>query len=171
MALHSTPGNMMFSHLPYAVVYLDDILVFSKSQTEHQGHLRTVLSILKENHCHAKLSKCRFYQSSKKFLGFVVDKDGIRMDPDKVSAVVKWPLPTSTSELSSFLGLSNHYKRFLHDYSRKIAAFLDPVFNSGVYPQATPCVTDTLWLCNGRGIFDSFSFNLKVSVTRGVACG
>ena len=125
--------NMMFSHLPYAVVYLDDILVFSKSQTEHQGHLRTVLSILKENHFYAKLSKCSFYQTSTKFLGFVVDKDGIRMDPDKVSAVVNWPLPTSASELSSFLGLSNHYKRFLHDYSRKIAALSELTHNNRPY--------------------------------------
>ena len=117
--------NSMFGHLPFAAVYLDDILVFSKTQEEHESHLRQVLSVLKENSFYAKLSKCSFYQTSTKFLGFVIDKDGIRMDPDKVSAVLNWSLPTSKTEVRSFLGLCNHYKRFIRDYSTKVAPLGD----------------------------------------------
>ena len=114
--------NQMLGHLPSAVVYLDDILVFSRNKAEHQVHLRTVLSILKENQFYAKLSKCSFFQTSTKFLGYVVDQEGIKMDPDKVSAVLSWPLPKNASELRSFLGLCNHYKRFIGSYSTRIAA-------------------------------------------------
>lgn len=113
--------NKMLGHLPFAVVYLDDILVFSKSREEHISHLRIVLGILREHDFYAKLSKCSFFQDSTKFLGYVVDRDGISMDPDKVSAVREWPQPTSVSELRSFLGLCNHYKRFIEGYSIKIA--------------------------------------------------
>jgi hypothetical protein len=114
--------NQMFAHLPYVVVYLDDILVFSKNQKEHCQHLRKVLSTLKEHQFYAKLSKCSFFQAQTKFLGFLVDKEGVKMDPDKVSAVVEWPIPKDVAELRSFLGLTNHYKRFLLNYSTKVAA-------------------------------------------------
>ena len=114
--------NQMFAHLPYVLVYLDDILVFSKDTEEHCDHLRIVLSTLKENQFYAKLSKCSFFQAQTKFLGFMVDKEGVKMDPEKVSAVRDWPIPKDAAELRSFLGLTNHYKRFILDYSTKIAA-------------------------------------------------
>jgi hypothetical protein len=114
--------NKMLAHLPYVVVYLDDILVFSKTEADHHQHLRTVLSILKENRFYAKLSKCSFFQTETKFLGYMVDHEGIKMDPEKISDVTGWPLPKNVAELRSFLGLTNHYKRFLHNYSTKVAA-------------------------------------------------
>jgi hypothetical protein len=114
--------NQMLAHLPYVVVYLDDILVFSTTEAEHCQHLRTVLSTLKEHHFYAKLSKCSFFQAQTKFLGFLVDKEGIKMDPDKVSAVLDWPLPKDVAEPRSFFGLANHYKWFLLNYSTEIAA-------------------------------------------------
>jgi hypothetical protein len=114
--------NKMLTHLPYVVVYLDDILVFSKTEAEHCLHLRAVLSALKESHFYAKLSKCSFFQTQTKFLGFMVDNEGVKMDPDKVSAVLDWPLPKDSAELRSFLGLTNHYKRFIMNYSTKMAA-------------------------------------------------
>ena len=117
--------NNMLGHLPFAAVYLDDILIFSRSEEEHIAHIRAVLSILKENTFYAKLSKCSFFQTSTKFLGFVVTKEGIRMDPDKVSAVLSWPLTKSKTEVRSFLGLGNHYKRFIKDYSTRVAPLSD----------------------------------------------
>ena len=113
--------NKLFAHLPFVVVYLDDILVFSRNEEEHAAHLRIMLSILREGKFYAKLSKCSFFQASTRFLGYVVDQEGIQMDPDKVSAIRDWPLPTNVSELRSFLGLCNHYKRFIEGYSIKIA--------------------------------------------------
>jgi hypothetical protein len=113
--------NKMLAHLPCVAVYMDDILVFSKTEKEHHQHLRTVLSILKENHFYAKLSKCSFFQKETKFLGYMVDRDGIKMDPDKVSSILNWPVPKNIAEMRSFLGLANHYKRFIQDYSTKVA--------------------------------------------------
>jgi hypothetical protein len=112
----------VLAHLPYVVVYLDDILIFSKSDAEHQQHLREVLQTFHENRFYCKMSKCSFFQSQTKFLGFVVDGQGIKMDPTKVSAILEWPVPQNASELRSFLGLANHYKRFMEGYSTKVAA-------------------------------------------------
>lgn len=140
--------NQMLGHLPFAVVYLDDILVFSRNKAEHQVHLRTVLSILKENQFYAKLSKCSFFQTSTKFLGYVVDQEGIKMDPDKVSAVLSWPLPKNASELRSFLGLCNHYKRFIGGYSTRIAALSELTKSSCAFDlqENSPALQAFKWL-------------------------
>lgn len=140
--------NLMLGHLPFAVVYLDDILIFSQSRAEHQTHLRTVLSLLKENQFYAKLSKCSFYQTSTKFLGYVVDQEGIKMDPDKVTAVLNWPLPKNASELRSFLGLCNHYKRFIGGYSTKIAALSELTQANCQFnlPENSPALQAFEWL-------------------------
>ena len=120
--------NKMFGHLPFVVIHLDDILIFSKLEEEH---LRSILSILRGNKFYAKLSKCSFFQDSIKFIGYIVDCDGISMDPDKVAAVRDWPQPTTVSKLRSFLGLRNHYKRFIEGYSIKIAP-LNELTNASV---------------------------------------
>jgi hypothetical protein len=119
--------NKMLAHLPFVAVYMDDILLFSKTEEEHHQHLQTVLSILKENQFYAKLSKCSFFKGETKFLGYLVDGEGIKMDPDKVSAILAWPEPKNIAELRSFLGLSNHYKRFKQIYSTKVAALTELV--------------------------------------------
>lgn len=113
--------NTMLGHLPFCVIYLHDILVFSKTDKEHQEHLSQVFDILRENQFYAKMSKCTFVGSTTKFLGFVVNSEGISMDPYKVAAIRNRPLPRSVSELRSFLGLLNHYKRFIEGYSIKVA--------------------------------------------------
>ena len=96
---------------------MDDILVFSSSKEEHQGHLRKVLELLKEHKLYAKLSKCSFFDEEAKFLGHTVSKGGIHTDPDKISTIVNWPAPTNVTEMKQFLGLGNHLKRFIKDYS------------------------------------------------------
>ena len=140
--------NQMLGHLPFAVVYLGDILVFSRNKAEHQVHLRTVLSILKENQFYAKLSKCSFFQTGTKFLGYVVDQEGIKMDPDKVSAVLSWPLPKNASELRSFLGLCNHYKRFIGGYPTRVAALSELTENSRAFDlqENSPALQAFEWL-------------------------
>ena len=82
----------------FVIVFIDDILVYSKTEEEHADHLRTVLQILRDRKLYAKLSKCEFWKSEVKFLGHVVSKQGIAVDPAKVEAVMNWERPTSVTE-------------------------------------------------------------------------
>ncbi|XP_070030091.1 uncharacterized protein [Nicotiana sylvestris] len=107
----------------FVIVFIDDILIYSRSQREHENHLRTVLQTLREHRLYAKFSKCEFWLDSVAFLGNVVSKDGIMVDPKKTEAIQKWPRPTSPTEIHSFLGLAGYYRRFVQDFSR-IAALL-----------------------------------------------
>ncbi|XP_052113917.1 uncharacterized protein LOC110278045 [Arachis duranensis] len=102
----------------FVIVFIDDILVYSKSATEHEYHLRIVLQTLKDHKLYAKFSKCEFWLDQVTFLGHVVSKDGIMVDPKKVEAVQKWPRPTTVTEIRSFLGLAGYYRRFIKDFSR-----------------------------------------------------
>ena len=102
----------------FVIVFIDDILVYSKSREEHEQHLRLVLQTMREKQLYAKFSKCEFWLSSVTFLGHVVSKDGIQVDPSKVETVQKWPRPTSVTEVRSFLGLAGYYRRFVKDFSR-----------------------------------------------------
>ncbi|XP_072064483.1 uncharacterized protein [Arachis hypogaea] len=102
----------------FVIVFIDDILVYSKSEEEHADHLRTVLQILRDRKLYAKLSKCEFWKSEVKFLGHVVSKQGIAVDPAKVEAVMNWERPTSVTEIRSFLGLAGYYRRFIKGFSQ-----------------------------------------------------
>ncbi|GJZ60963.1 putative reverse transcriptase domain-containing protein [Tanacetum coccineum] len=102
----------------FVIVFIDDILVFSKSKEEHEEHLRTVLQILRQEKLYAKFSKCEFWLSKVAFLGHIVSAEGITMDPAKVEAITKWPRPTSVTEVRSFLGLAGYYRRFVEGFSR-----------------------------------------------------
>jgi hypothetical protein len=100
------------------VVFLDDILVYSKTPEEHAKHLRQVLELLRQHHLYAKASKCEFGADHVEFLGHIVGSDGIRTVPDKVEAVKSWPLPKTVSDVRSFLGLTGYYRRFVRDYAK-----------------------------------------------------
>ena len=109
--------NRVFHELDWFVtVFIDDILIYSKSQDEHEKHLRIVLQILREGKLYAKLKKCEFWLNQVVFLGHVISKDEITMDPNKVEAVVKWDRPTHVSEVRSFLGLAGFYRRFVEGF-------------------------------------------------------
>ena len=84
-------------------------------------HLRLVLQTLREHQLYAKFSKCEFWLDQVAFLGHVVSKDGIQVDPKKMEAIIEWPRPTTVTEVRSFLGLAGYYRRFVKDFS-KIAA-------------------------------------------------
>ncbi|NHW17272.1 reverse transcriptase domain-containing protein, partial [Escherichia coli] len=87
----------------YVIVFIDDILIYSKSQNEHEDHLRTVLEMLRKEKLYAKFSKCEFWIREVKLLGHVVNKEGIKVDPAKIESVMKWETPRSASEIRSFL--------------------------------------------------------------------
>jgi len=101
----------------FVVVFIDDILVYSKSYLEHEQHLRQVLMTLKERRLYAKLSKCEFWLNEVIFLGHIISAEGISVDPRKVEAVLKWERPTNITEIRSFLGLAGYYRRFIEGFS------------------------------------------------------
>ena len=101
----------------FVVVYLDDVLVYSKSEAEHVEHLRIVLQRLREHRLFAKLSKCQFCRSSVEFLGHVVSADGIGMDRHKVQAGQDWPQPRTVQEIMPFVGLTHYYRKFVRSYA------------------------------------------------------
>jgi hypothetical protein len=102
----------------FVVVFIDDILVYSKSEEEHAGHLHVVLQRLREHRLYAKLSKCDFWLKEIKFLGHTISHAGITVDPDKVQEVTNWKPPTTLRQIRSFLGLASYYRRFIPDFSR-----------------------------------------------------
>ena len=102
----------------FVIVFIEDILIFSKSMEEHEEHFRTVFQILRENKLYAKFKKCEFWLDQVVFLGHVISKVEISIDPSKVEAVVDWARPTNVSEVRSFLGLASYYRRFVEGFSR-----------------------------------------------------
>ena len=90
----------------FMVVFIDDILIYSKSHVEHGEHRRIVLQTLRTHQLYAKLSKCEFWLNSVSFLGHVISKEGVQVDPRKVEAVSNWPRPTNVTEIHSFLGMA-----------------------------------------------------------------
>ena len=101
----------------FVIVFIDDILVYSRDKEEHANHLRTVLQTLRGKQLYAKLSKCEFWLDQVVFLGHVISNGGIEVDPRKVEAVVQWAVPTNVSELRSFLGMAGYYRRFIEGFS------------------------------------------------------
>ncbi|TYK03368.1 ty3-gypsy retrotransposon protein [Cucumis melo var. makuwa] len=101
----------------FVVVFIDDILIFSKTEAEHEEHLRMVLETLRANKLYAKFSKCEFWLKQLSFLCHVVSKAGVSVDPAKIEAVTSWPRPSTVSEVRSFLGLTGYYRRFVENFS------------------------------------------------------
>ncbi|KAI2642436.1 Transposon Tf2-8 polyprotein [Labeo rohita] len=101
----------------FVVVYIDDILIYSRNQAEHRQHVQQVLHKLRQHSLFLKLEKCEFHQSTVQFLGYNISAEGVQMDQGKVNAIQKWPLPNSVKELQRFLGFTNFYRQFIMDYS------------------------------------------------------
>ncbi|MBW0526843.1 hypothetical protein O181_066558 [Austropuccinia psidii MF-1] len=106
----------------YVVIYLDDIMVFSKSGEEYVTHFSTVLARLRANNLFSKASKCLFHFSSVEYLGYVVSSEGLKIDQEKVQEILNWPPPRNLKALQSFLGFANFYPSFIKNYSKKISS-------------------------------------------------
>lgn len=101
----------------FIVVFIDDILVYSKTKEEHEEHLRIALQLLRENQLYAKLNKCEFWLEQVAFLGHIISREGLSVDPSKIEAVVQWERPKNVTEIRSFLGLAGYYRRFVQGFS------------------------------------------------------
>ena len=115
----------------FVVVFIDDILIYSKNEEEDAEHLRIVLQRLREHKLYAKFRNCDFWLTEVQFLGHIISKDGISVDPSKIQDVLNWKAPTSVPEIRSFLGLAGYYRRFVPDFS-KIARPMTELLKKGV---------------------------------------
>ena len=102
----------------FVVIFLDDILIYSCDEKQHEENLRQVLQKLRENQLFGSLSKCAFYRPEIHYLGHVISSDGVSIDPSNIRAIMDWPTPTSVIEVRSFMGLARYYQRFIVGFSR-----------------------------------------------------
>jgi hypothetical protein len=114
----------------FVVVFIDDILIYSKNESDHEQHLRLVLQKLRDNQLYAKFSKCEFWIDKVPFLGHIISNGGIAVDPAKVKEIMEWRVPTTVTEIRSFLGLAGYYQRFIEGFS-KIAKPMTSLLEKG----------------------------------------
>jgi hypothetical protein len=114
----------------FVVVYLDDILIYNKTWEEHLQHIQQVLHTLRQHKLYANLEKCSFGMDRVQYLGYIVDAHGVHVDPTKIQVIHDWPAPTTLTELQSFLGLANFYRRFMLGFSH-IAWALSQITRGG----------------------------------------
>nr|GFA37429.1 putative reverse transcriptase domain-containing protein [Tanacetum cinerariifolium] len=100
----------------FVIVFIDDILIFSKDEKEHKEHLKAILELLKKEELYAKFSKCEFLVPKVQFLGYVIDSQGIHVDPAKIEPIKDWTSPKSPTEIRQFLGLAGYYRRFTEGF-------------------------------------------------------
>ncbi|GKA35128.1 putative reverse transcriptase domain-containing protein [Tanacetum coccineum] len=102
----------------FVIVFIDDILIYSKNKKEHEEHLKLILELLKKEELYAKFSKCEFWIPKVQFLSHVIDSEGIHVDPAKIESIKDWTSPKSPTEIRQFLGLAGYYRRFIEGFSK-----------------------------------------------------
>ncbi|GKE90532.1 putative reverse transcriptase domain-containing protein, partial [Tanacetum coccineum] len=115
----------------FVIVFIDDILIYSKDKTEHEEHLKAILELLKKEKLYAKFLKCEFWIPKVQFLGHVIDIRGIHVYPAKIESIKDWASPKTPTEIRQFLGLAGYYRRFLEGFS-KIAKSMTKLTQKGI---------------------------------------
>jgi hypothetical protein len=115
----------------FVVSFIDDILIYSKTRDDHARHIHIVLQKLWKHRLYAKFSKCEFWLEKVSFLGHILSKDGVAINPSKVQDVLEWKQPRNITDIRSFLGLAGYYRRFIENFS-KIAKPMTELLKNGV---------------------------------------
>jgi hypothetical protein len=102
----------------FVMVFIDDILIYSKNREEHEEHLRFVLQVLREHHLYAKFNKCDLFEKQIHYLGHVLSEKGVAVDPNKIRSIMEWTTPKDVSDIKSFMGLAGYYRRFIKGFSK-----------------------------------------------------
>ncbi|XP_021975456.1 uncharacterized mitochondrial protein AtMg00860-like [Helianthus annuus] len=102
----------------FVIVFIDVKLIYSRDKTDHEKHLRCILTLLKQEKLYAKFSKCEFWLREVQFLGYIISEHGIQVDLAKIEAIMNWEAPKTPSKICSFLGLAGYYRRFIENFSR-----------------------------------------------------
>jgi hypothetical protein len=121
------------------VIFIDDILVFSKAAEKHEEHLRIMLRKLRQHQLYAKFSKCEFWMEEVAFLGHVLSAKGVAVDPSKIEAVSKWQSPKSMTEIRNFLGLARYYRRFIENFSKIAKPMIELLKSNMSYVWSDKC--------------------------------
>ncbi|GKD20705.1 putative reverse transcriptase domain-containing protein [Tanacetum coccineum] len=100
----------------FVIIFIDDILIYSTNTKDHEGNLKLILRLLKEEKLFSKFSKCEFWLSTVKFLGHLIDSEGIHIDPAKIESIKYWASPKTPTEIRQFLGLAGYYRRFIEGF-------------------------------------------------------
>ena len=102
----------------FFIVFIYDMLIYSKNEEEHAKQLRAMFILLREHQLYVKISKCGFFEKEAHYLGHVVSKEGIKVDPEKIIDFMEWATPRNVDEVKSFMGLAGYYRRFIKKFSR-----------------------------------------------------
>jgi hypothetical protein len=120
-------NNILYEYLDdFVVVYLDDILIFTKeTKEEHTDKVRLILKRIRKYDLLLKPEKYEFFKKKVNFLGYIISTEGMRMDPDKIKAILEWPTPTTVKEIQSFYGLANYYRQYVSHFSNKVRPLVE----------------------------------------------
>ena len=121
----------------FVLFFLDDILIYSKNEEEHEQHLRLTLRLLREHKLYAKLRKCDFYKDKIPYLGHIISEEEISMDPKKIEAIMNWPTPRNVTDVISFMRLVGYYRRFIEGFS-KVSHSITSLQKKGIKFEWTP---------------------------------
>jgi hypothetical protein len=122
----------------FIVVFIDDILIYSKSEEENAQHLRVILQRLRDHQLYAKFSKCAFWLKEVPFLGHIISTEGIAVDPSKAQEVLDWRSPRSVIQIRSFLGLAGYYCRFIPSFSKIAKPMTKPLEKEAKFKWSPP---------------------------------
>jgi hypothetical protein len=123
----------------FVMVFIDDILVYSKNEEEHEQHLRIILQRLHNHQLYVKFSKCAFWLKEVTFLGHVISVEGIAVDPSKVQELLDWKSPRSVTQICSFPGLAGYYRRFIPNFSKIVKPMTKLLEKDAKFKWSTQC--------------------------------